>query len=288
MAEFPWVKCRAGQPAQAAACVRARIHAAPADAAEHKNIMSHQRFFVNKIADNTAVITGDDFTHAHRVLRCEIGDMLLVFNYEHGEFEAEIIRIDNNEQIMTVAIKKQTKTRERQHAQITAIIGVIKKDKMEFVLEKLTELGVDVIIPLITKRTVVKIKDDDKKEARWNSIIYSAVKQCGRISTPLLLPFVNDVKNISTSEIAHKFFIYEKADDVFLIDKAMSLPPDAQVCFVIGPEGGFDNSEAETIISKGFTPVSIGDTTLRAETAAIAAATVFVQSLRRSAWKEKL
>lgn len=247
--------------------------------------MSLHRFFVNAIISNKAIIQNDDFEHAVKVLRLKEGDKVIIFNYEHGEFNAVVESVDLNNRLMEVTAGEIIREREKKSSKITAIISLIKKDKMEMMFEKLTELGIDRIIPLITNRTIIKIKDEGKKEKRWESIIYSAVKQCGRLSTPELLPVIEGVKNINMEEGTVKFFIYEKEENSFLIDAAVKLPPGTDVCFVIGPEGGFDSLEAEEIIKKGFMPVSIGDTILRAETAAIAAGTVLVQALRRSKWK---
>jgi 16S rRNA (uracil1498-N3)-methyltransferase len=247
--------------------------------------MSIHRFFVNKISDNNAVIFGDDFEHAVKVLRLKEGDEIIIFNYEYGEYKAVIKLIDLSQRTMEVTAREMIRAREKKPSKITAIISLIKKDKMEMTLEKMTELGIDRIIPLVTNRTVIKIKDEGKKGKRWESIIYSAVKQCGRLSTPELLPVVEGVKNINIGEGTAKFFIYEKEDKNFLIDEAIKLAPGSDACFIIGPEGGFDNMEANEIIKKGFMSVSIGDTILRAETASIAAGTVLVQALRRSAWK---
>lgn len=247
--------------------------------------MSTHRFFVNKIADHKASIQGDDFEHAIKVLRLKEGNEITIFNYEHGEHKAIIKSIDLNERIMEVIAVEMIRAREKKASKITAITALIKKDKMEMTLEKLTELGIDRIIPLITNRTVIKIKDEGKKEKRWEAIIYSAVKQCGRLSTPQLMSVLDGVKNINIEEGTAKFFIYEKEDKNFLIDEAVKLSPGVDACFIIGPEGGFDEKEAEEIIKKGFMPVSIGDTILRAETASIAAGTVLVQALRKSTWK---
>lgn len=247
--------------------------------------MSIHRFFVNKISGNSAVISGDDYEHAVKVLRLKEGDEVIVFNYEHGEYKAKVSMIDANARVIEAGITEMIRAREKKSSKITAIAALIKKDKFEMTLEKLTELGIDRIIPLITNRTIIKIKDEGKKEKRWESIIYSAVKQCGRLSTPELLPVVEGVKNITAKEGCANFFIYEKEDGNFLIDEAVKLKAGADACFIIGPEGGFDSQEAEEIIKKGFLPVSIGDTILRAETAAIAAGTVLVQALRRSSWK---
>jgi 16S rRNA (uracil1498-N3)-methyltransferase len=247
--------------------------------------LGRHRFFVNKIADGRAEISGEDFTHAATVLRLEKGDSVNVFNYEHGEFEAVIDSIDSHAHIITLRLGNAVKGRAKSASKITAIISLIKKDKMELMLEKLTELGVDRIIPLITNRTVIVVKDEEKKNDRWEKIIYSAVKQCGRLSTPQLLPVVNGVENIDAGPTGHRFFIYEKEENKFLLDEAIKMAPGDNAAFVIGPEGGFDEREAETITGKGFIPVSIGDTILRAETAAISAASVLVQALRRSSWK---
>ncbi len=94
------------------------------------------------------------------------------------------------------------------------------------------------------------------------------------------------VENISLNEKAVKFFVWEKEEKNFLIDEAVKIKQDInEVYFLTGPEGGFDDSEAKIIMDKGFVPVSIGDTILRAETAAIVSAGVLIQALRRSAWK---
>ena len=249
--------------------------------------MSGKRFFVNKIADNKALIEGEDYNHLINVLRKKEGDSVTVFNYEHGEYLAVIEKENKREQTVEVALKEQTKQRQEKKVKITAVIALIKRENFEFVLEKLTEVGVDVIIPLITKRTIIKIKDDEKKNERWNKIIYSAVKQCGRITSPQIMPVVESVAKIEAPQDALKYFIYEKAEGKYLVDEAFKHAQDGhEAVFVIGPEGGFDSSEAETIISKGFTPVSLGDTILRAETAAIVAAGALTQIFRRSEWKD--
>lgn len=247
--------------------------------------MGAHRFFVNNFDGVSASIQGEDFDHAVTVLRLKTGDTVNIFNYESGEFEAEITGVDPGSREITLKAIRLVKQRSGSNAKITAMIAVIKKDNMEFVIEKMTELGIDRIVPVVTKRTVVKIKEEEKKIKRWESIIYSAVKQCGRLSPPELADVVEGVENINTGA-PYKFFIYEKAEGKFLMDEALKIDKAAgDACFIIGPEGGFEDSEAAVIESKGFIPVSIGDTILRAETAAIAAGTVLVQALRRGSWK---
>jgi len=248
--------------------------------------MARHRFFVNKISEDKAEITGGDYTHAATVLRMEPGEKINVFNYEHGEYEAEIQEIDRHYGVIKVKVAEKLRDRQKSTAQICAIISLIKKDKMELMLEKLTELGIDEIIPVITNRTVIKVKDEEKKNDRWEKIIYSAVKQCGRLNKPKLLPVTEGIAALETAQHALKFFIYEKEEKNFLIDEAVKLEGfNEKIYFIIGPEGGFDEAEAELLIKKEFIPVSIGDTILRAETAAISAASVLVQAVRRSVWK---
>ncbi len=248
--------------------------------------MTLHRFFVNKISGATAVIDGSDYNHAVNVLRLAPGSHLIVFNYEHGEWEARVDTLDRAGATLTVVLLKQLRARAANGARITAVCSLIKKDNWELLLEKLTETGVDTIIPLITKRTVVEVKDTQKKRERWEKIIHSAVKQCGRLTSPSLLDPVKGVEKLQPQGNAANFFVYEKAEGVYLLDEAYALvggPRDA--CFMTGPEGGFTDEEADIITGKNFRAVSLGDNILRAETAAIASATVLSQALRRSVWK---
>lgn len=247
--------------------------------------MSLHRFFVNKISNDRAEISGGDFNHAKNVLRLKEGAEVIVFNYEYGEFIAKVESINAGNNSLTVVLGEKIKEREGERSFITAYVALIKKENFEFVLEKLTEIGVDVIVPFTAKRSVVKVKDEAKKEKRWENIIYTAVKQSGRMTTPGLMTVAGGVEEITPVESGANFFIYEKATGTYLIDEAVKLTPGVNASFIIGPEGGFEESEAEIIMNKGFKAVSIGDTILRAETAAVAAATVLAQALRRSKWK---
>jgi|DewCreStandDraft_4_1066084.scaffolds.fasta_scaffold04923_3 16S rRNA (uracil1498-N3)-methyltransferase len=245
------------------------------------------RFFVNKISDNQAIIQGEDYSHIVTVLRLKINEEIAVFNYEHGEFLAKITDINTKEKIILLQIIKKIKDREKTNIKVIAIISLIKNDKMDFVIEKLTELGITQIIPVITKRTVVKINDIEKKLKRWEKIIYSAVKQCGRVTKPEIFSVVNSFKELLkiVPENSFKLLIWEKEDKRYLIDEIFNLKDVESICFFIGPEGGFEQSEVQELLKNGFLSVSLGDTTLRAETAVILTAGVIMQKVRRSKWK---
>ncbi|MCX7699167.1 MAG: RsmE family RNA methyltransferase, partial [Candidatus Goldbacteria bacterium] len=150
-----------------------------------------------------------------------------------------------------------------------------------------TELGVNEIIPIVTKRSVIKIKEHENKIKRWEKIIYSAVKQCGRITKPEISSIIFSISDLikKLPKICIKFLIWEKEDKKFLIDEIKNIKEIENICFFIGPEGGFENSEVDELIKNGFIPVSLGDTTLRAETAAILSAGIICQIARRSQWR---
>jgi 16S rRNA (uracil1498-N3)-methyltransferase len=248
--------------------------------------MQIYRFFVNKIADNTALIQGEDFNHITSVLRLDKGDAINIFNYEHGEFRAVITSIDRRDKIISVTAGEKVRAREQNSVKIAAAIALIKKENMELVMEKLTEIGVDEIMPVITRRSIIKIKEEEKKQLRWEKIIHEAVKQCGRISAPLVHKTAGSVEElVKKAGEGVKLLVWEKEEKNFLIDEALKSRDSGRILFFIGPEGGFEQSEAEHAVKNGFTPVSLGDTTLRAETAAILAGGVLIQGLRRGKWK---
>jgi len=250
--------------------------------------MANPRFFVNKITGSSCVISGDDFSHLVSVLRKEKGDSVIVFNYGCGEFEAVIESIDTKAREAVLKTVKKIRDAGTRRVYISAVMALIKNDRMEFVLEKLTELGVDEIIPLAASRAVVKIKDSEKKKERWERIIYSAVKQSGRIKEPSLSPVVDSVKMLlPVKGSTAGFFAWEREDKKMLIDSAIKKIPGADsVIFVIGPEGGFEEAEAAELIKKGYEAVSLGNNTLRAETAAIAAASVIIQASEAINWND--
>jgi len=248
--------------------------------------MQTYRFFVNKIAENTALIQGEDYNHITTVLRLDVGDSINVFNNEHGEFRALIKEINRRDRTILLSIGDKVREREQNMVKIAAAIALIKKENMELVLEKLTEIGVDEILPVITKRSVIRIKEEEKKQARWEKIINEAVKQCGRISAPVVHTTAGSVEElVKDSGEGIKLLVWEKEERNFLIDEAMKARDAGRILFFIGPEGGFEQSEAVYLIGSGFIPVSMGDTTLRAETAAILAGGVLIQGLRRGKWK---
>lgn len=147
---------------------------------------------------------------------------------------------------------------------VTIILALIKNDKFDFALQKLTELGVSRIVPYAAERSVVKINDEKKKLERYRKIVTEASEQCHRLVIPEItsVAHINDLKDYMSD---FNYVAYEKEKGQYIpyldIDKSISV--------IIGPEGGFSPTEIEKIESLGFVSRSLGKRILRAETAAL-------------------
>lgn len=250
--------------------------------------MGEKRFLASSIKFDLATVKGPDYGHIIKVLRMKEHEEINVFNPAFGEYEGEIEAIDREAGEVIVRVSKQVQLPEEKHASITAVISLIKNNNMDFMIEKITEAGADFIVPYAARRSVVKDKEDRNKKERREAIIYSAVKQCGRISIPVLSGVIGKPGETGVSDDALKLLIYENETENYLTD-ALGTASNAgrDVCFVIGPEGGFEADEAASFISAGFIPVSLGRNILRAETAAIAACTIISMYCGRASWKKQ-
>ena len=148
------------------------------------------RFFVEKkninVENKTCIIEGEDVKHISKVLRCKIGEELEVCDNNNNEYICEITDIDKS--VVTLDILEKVDIKRESDLKIKLYQGLPKGPKMEMILQKLTEVGVDEIILVQTKRTVVKVEDkkEDKKIERWERIIYEAAKQSKRGQIPKL------------------------------------------------------------------------------------------------------
>ena len=144
---------------------------------------------------------------------------------------------------------------------ITCILSLIRNEKMEFCIQKLTELGVSRIVPYQASRSVVKAKDSKKIE-RFRRIAREAAEQCHRNRIPEISDVIG-LKQIGRYLSRHNYICYESEK------RMQDIECDESITYVIGPEGGFEETEYETFVKAGFESVSLGKRILRAETAAI-------------------
>jgi 16S rRNA (uracil1498-N3)-methyltransferase len=232
------------------------------------------RFFVPKknLGDQHGIIDGPELLHLRKVLRLVVGDRITVFDDAGWEHDA-VIRALSDEQGEIDIVNSYQPARESD-VRIILGLGLTKGEKMDFVVEKATELGAHAIVPFTSEFSVPKL--DERKiatrAARWEKIALAAVKQCGRTRLPEVLPLCHFEALVSGDwDHALKLFFWEK-ESAQSLRTAREKRGDAKaVLLVVGPEGGFSAAEAALAQAHGFESVHLGPRILRAETAAIAA-----------------
>ena len=231
------------------------------------------RFFVktNQINNDNIDIIGEDVKHIKNVLRKQIGDKIEVCNQDTGDsYKCEIENFSEDE-IKTNIIEKLTNIQER--VEVDIYQGLPKSDKMELIIQKSVELGANAIIPVNMKRCVVKLegKDESKKIDRWQKIAESAAKQWGRSFIPEVkhLANVKDICNL-INEYDAIIVAYENEKDNTLKSELKKLNSEnLKIGIVIGPEGGFEESDVNILRENGARIVTLGNRILRTETVAL-------------------
>lgn len=224
----------------------------------------------NNVSENQISITGSDVNHIKNVLRMECGEELMICDGTGMQYTCVISDFPAGEVLLSVL--KAEKASTELPVRLKLYQGLPKKDKMELIIQKAVELGAVEIIPVMTKRCIVKL-EDDKKEAkkleRWQAIAESAAKQSGRGMIPTVGRVVNykeAIKKASSEGMA--LIPYEMAEGMKTLKEAAGKASEQQVISVfIGPEGGFEESEVEFARENGVIPVSLGKRILRTETA---------------------
>jgi 16S rRNA (uracil1498-N3)-methyltransferase len=207
--------------------------------------------------------------HIAAVLRMKTGDALLLCDGQGAEYQVTIAEISKS--AITTEIVSQ-KRREITAPRITLGQGLPKSDKMDWIVQKATELGVSNIAPLVTERTIVKIRDEEKRISRWQKIAREAAMQSNRPDIPQIDAVIafKDFLRTPNPEPRTLFLLpWEEASEP--IKGVLKQNADAMhIIALIGPEGGFSSGEASLAREKGFHAVSLGPNILRTETAALA------------------
>lgn len=232
------------------------------------------QFFVNpeQIQDKCVTIIGNDVNHIGNVLRMKRGDEIAVSNGLDGkEYRCQIERITETEVICTLLFIKEDGL--ELPAKVFLFQGLPKADKMELIIQKAVELGVYEVIPVTTKRTVVKLdaKKEQSKLARWQGIAEAAAKQSKRRIIPQIRPVMSMQEAIAyAADMEHKLIPYELAGGMRRTkDLIGRISADQRVAIFIGPEGGFAEEEIWAAQMAGIVPVTMGKRILRTETAGI-------------------
>lgn len=241
------------------------------------------RFFVEKknvnIENNTCIIEGEDVKHISKVLRCRVGEELEICDNDNNEYICEITSIDKSEVQLNIIDKVDIKR--ESDLKIKVYQGLPKGPKMEMILQKLTEVGVDEIILVQTKRTVVKVEDkkEDKKIERWERIIYEAAKQSKRGKIPKLrgiLSFKEALSDMGKNDLNIAPYENERTKSIKQAIKGQDIN---NIGIFVGPEGGFEDTEIKDIEDIGGQSVSLGPRILRTETASLVASSIVLYEL---------
>lgn len=244
-----------------------------------------QRFFVETYQieeENHCIhVTGADVNHIKNVLRMKLGEELWISDGGTKEYRCEIEGL-GDEEILLHIIYAQEPDYELPN-RIYLFQGLPKADKMELIIQKAVELGAYAIVPVETKRCVVKLdeKKAAKKTARWQQIAESAAKQSKRMLIPnvhQVLSFKEALKYAESMDI--RLIPYELAKGMQETKEILAAIEQGQsIGIFIGPEGGFEEKEVEAAISEGAKPITLGKRILRTETAGLAILSVLMFQL---------
>ena len=202
-----------------------------------------------------------DCNHIQNVYRLNVGHELRIIDGEY-EYFTEIIQISKKEVSVKILEKKEDSY--SLNVNIDVAMGILKNDKMNLAIQKLTEIGVNRIIPLKTERVVVKI--NEKKE-KWDVVVREALKQCRGIKFTEITP-VKKLAEIDYSKYDKIIFAYENSGESKSLSEIIE-KGDKDILYIIGPEGGITQEEVDFLKNSKAMEISLGKRILRAETAAI-------------------
>ncbi len=229
------------------------------------------RFYVPhaKIENGILKVEGDEVRHIRKVLRLGAGDPLSVFDGSGKEYEGVIV--EEKPTSVSVLVSTISPSKKESGLEITLAQSLLKGEKMDYLIQKATELGVKRIIPFISSRSIPLLEKGKRLERhrRWKKIAVEASKQCGRGIIPEIDP-PGEYRELLASVPAGtlKFILWEKEGER-LKEALKSAGRDDRIFFIVGPEGGFSREEVEDARGTGFVPVTLGERILRAETASL-------------------
>lgn len=231
-----------------------------------------QRYFINKnqIKNNQVIMSINDSYHIDKVMRMKINDKIVIVVNEVGSFLCNIIAI-NQLQIIAELVKPIESNNEMP-LKVTIAHGLVRREKMEDTVEKLTELGTSAYYPVIMKRSNVKFLEErfDKRLIRLKKIIKEASEQSHRIRLmDIFMPITFKELILMKKHYDYALYAYEEEDKKSIQLKKIIKDLPKNLLVVIGPEGGFDESEVIELNQAGFIPISLGPRILRTEVAPI-------------------
>jgi 16S rRNA (uracil1498-N3)-methyltransferase len=207
-----------------------------------------------------------------QVLRLQPGDVITLFNGEGGEFDATVTRMGRSDVDVEVGAHQAV---EREAARAVHLLaGITANERMDWLVEKSTELGVASITPLVAERSVLKLKGEraEKKLVHWQGVAVAAAEQCGRNRVPTVHPAVTLTEWVKQAPPGERWVLSlsEGTQSLAQIQGQAAGLPMTPVTVLSGPEGGLSPTEEAAALAAGFAPVTLGPRVLRAETAPLA------------------
>lgn len=242
--------------------------------------MTRRRFYAPRIAfapdSDTITLSANEARHARDVLRLDRGDEVFVFDGEGREYRCNITDIASRSMTLTVAEETEA-AKPESPLDLTLAVALLKGEKFDLVVQKATELGVTKLVPIITTRADVRIRepqDAARKVERWQRIALEAAKQCGRARLMLVNAPTNLDESFGSITDVHLGVMFTERDGGSVEVAFESKPQYKSVIAMVGSEGGWTDDEISQARKHEWQLVTLGGRTLRAETAAIAAATL--------------
>lgn len=228
-----------------------------------------QRYFAKEYKEKI-ILQDSDIHHIKNVMRMKVGDSVEVV-YDKKLYICKIASLDP----LSVDIVKVCNGEDKLKLDITIAVALVKEQKMDLILQKLTELGVNTIIPVSMERSIVKLDNSKmlKKKVRWESICKEASEQSKRTSIPVIEDIMS-IKELSKLEADYKLVASIKEKGKMLNYYLQNIDNYAKIIMVVGPEGGISDREEALLNENGFDSVSFGNLIFRVETAAIYAASI--------------
>lgn len=238
--------------------------------------MNLRRFYANKqdFNNKTVVLYDDEHNHIRNVLRMQVGDSIVIVCGDEFDYVCEILEINKSSTVAKI-IKTEINKHNSKNM-ITVFQGLIRKENMSLVVQKLTELGVAEFVPIETR--FITAKDKFNKSEKLQKVSIQSIKQCKR-SIPMVVhntksfkEFINALSDFDVVVFANETENVKKLSE-------LNFNKNLKIALIVGSEGGFSEEEIEKIISAGGISVSLGARILRAETAAIALTTLAMHKI---------
>ena len=230
-------------------------------------------FFVQRtnISGDTAVLSGTEAGHMLRSLRLSVGDSFHAFDEDGNRYRMRILEATSRS--LRAEVLETFPPEPPPPVAVTLLVGLPKADKMDFILEKATELGVSRVIPFRSSRTIPRVEPADarKRLLRWERVALAAAKQCGSGRPPEVSALIPYAEALRVAGGHDNRVIFYEGEGTFSLKRVLAgMPPGKSVALIIGPEGGFSQDEVREAVAAGCRCAGLGSRILRVETAALA------------------